>query len=201
KDDLPSLIWVCAGLSEQENELQERLELELADRLTAVDDGVDVGLSTKVIDAVNTLLCILIYARKDLRLINQEIVQLTSGYILLQIAVASGEHDFMVHNVYTGLIKRMDCSTQPFIELALSLISEGAITCDRHALLVKILYDLLDECSEADPSNISSKMIAYLGQNPLQIIQVRRSSNLLQETDTNKLISTIHEYRLKLLLK
>ncbi|KIH44764.1 hypothetical protein ANCDUO_25208 [Ancylostoma duodenale] len=58
-DDFARLLWVRARLSGEGTQLQKRLELELADRLTAIEDGVDVGLSPDIVEAVDILLCIL----------------------------------------------------------------------------------------------------------------------------------------------
>ncbi|CAJ0606283.1 unnamed protein product [Cylicocyclus nassatus] len=202
KDDFSSLIWVRASLSKKEDELLERVELELADRLTAVDDGVDIGLSETVVAAVDVLLCILLHSHKDLSLINQDLIQLVSGYLLLQIAIASKKHAYMIRNVYTSLIKRMKLSTKPFIELALSLITEQSLPFDRHAILLGVLHELLDdELDKEDSQDLLLKIRAYLGNTPLQPLRVKKDADIPRESYMNKVASTIHEYRLKLVLK
>ncbi|KAL6734281.1 hypothetical protein Aduo_004839 [Ancylostoma duodenale] len=201
KDDFARLLWVRAGLSGEGIQLQKRLELELADRLTAIEDGVDVGLSSDIVEAVDILLCILFASPRDLVLLDSSLVQLINGYVLLRIAVASGAHAFMVHNIYTGLIKRLKCPIKPFADLALSLISEEAIPCDRHCLLARVLYDLLDELSSEDIAEILPKIISYLGEKPLAPIRLYKKSICSRGKDMNKQMSKLHEYRLKLVLK
>ncbi|RCN50863.1 putative ribosomal protein S18 [Ancylostoma caninum] len=201
KDDLARLLWVRAGLLGEENQLQKRLELELADRLTAIEDGVDVGLTPDVVEDVDILLCILLESPKDLISLDSSLVQLINGYVLLRIAVASGAHAFMMHNIYTSLIKRLKCPIKPFVDLALSLISEEAIPCDRHCLLAKMLYDLLDELSSEDIAEILPKIISYLGEKPLAPVRLYKKSICSREKDMNKQMSELHEYRLKLVLK
>ncbi|EYB85264.1 hypothetical protein Y032_0301g1820 [Ancylostoma ceylanicum] len=201
KDDFASLLWVRAVLLGEEIQLQKRLELELADRLTAVEDGIDVGLSPDVVEAVDILLCILFASPRDLISLDSGLVQLINGYVLLRIAVASETHAFMVHNIYTGLIKRLKFPAKPFADLCLSLISEEAIPCDRHCLLARVLYDLLDELSEEDVAEILPKIISYLGEKPLAPIRLYRKSMCSRENDTNKQASKLHEFRLKLVLK
>ncbi|EPB70700.1 RNA methyltransferase, TrmH family [Ancylostoma ceylanicum] len=168
KDDFASLLWVRAVLLGEEIQLQKRLELELADRLTAVEDGIDVGLSPDVVEAVDILLCILFASPRDLISLDSGLVQLINGYVLLRIAVAS---------------------------------ETEAIPCDRHCLLARVLYDLLDELSEEDVAEILPKIISYLGEKPLAPIRLYRKSMCSRENDTNKQASKLHEFRLKLVLK
>ncbi|KAK6732362.1 hypothetical protein RB195_016632 [Necator americanus] len=201
RDDFAALLWIRAELSDQKDQLLRGLELELADRLTALEEGVDVGLSPDVVDAVDTLLCILLASSEELSLMDCNLIQLISGYVLLRIAIASGSHAFVVHNVYMGLIRRLKCYMKPFAELALSLISEEVIPCDRHSLLIRVLYDSLDELDCEDSEEMFPKIVAYLGENPLSPIRVKKGVGCTLENDSNKIMSVIQEYRLKLLAR
>lgn len=53
------MLWARAGFCGHQSQLQKHVELELADRLMAMEEGVEVGLSSVIVADVDTLLTIL----------------------------------------------------------------------------------------------------------------------------------------------
>ncbi|ETN86917.1 hypothetical protein NECAME_05763 [Necator americanus] len=212
RDDFAALLWIRAELFDQKDQLLRGLELELADRLTALEEGVDVGLSPDVVVARDDFAALLwiraeLSDQKDQLLRGLEL-ELADRLTALEEGVDVGlspdvvdAHAFVVHNVYMGLIRRLKCYMKPFAELALSLISEEVIPCDRHSLLIRVLYDSLDELSSEDSEEMFPKIVAYLGENPLSPIRVKKGVGCTLENDSNKIMSVIQEYRLKLLAR
>ncbi|VDL65219.1 unnamed protein product [Nippostrongylus brasiliensis] len=62
KDDFASLLWARAALLGKEDQLQKLIELELADRLLVVEEGVDAGLSSAIVYDVDALLTTLFFS-------------------------------------------------------------------------------------------------------------------------------------------
>ncbi|KAK6024680.1 hypothetical protein OSTOST_09507, partial [Ostertagia ostertagi] len=89
RDDFAILLWTRARLSGHDDQLQKLIELELADRLMAVEEGVDMVLSSTMVESVNTLLTLLCTSPRDLTSVDPGLTQLIHGYILLRCAVTT----------------------------------------------------------------------------------------------------------------
>ncbi|KAE9415442.1 hypothetical protein Angca_000777, partial [Angiostrongylus cantonensis] len=198
KDDFAALLWVRAHLSGQDGSLKMVIEKELADRLVNVEERFE-RLFSSITEAVDTLLTIL-FAYKE---VSHGLDQLIQRYILLRCTTVSysGHEMFMVHNVYAGIWKRLGLSFKSLVDLCLSLISEKEISVDRHCFLLRILYDAFDHLTNHEVEGVIPAILRYFGTNPLVPMEHPKSVMFRCEKDANKLFSTVHEYRLKVLIK
>ncbi|XGW08637.1 hypothetical protein V3C99_011175 [Haemonchus contortus] len=202
KDDFAALLWVRARLCDHEDQLQKLIELELADRLMAVEDGVDMALSSAIVEDVDTLLNLLCTSTRDLTSVDIGLAHLIHGYILLRCAVTTGtEADcYIIHTVYVRLLGRLNYPLKSIADLAVSLISEEGIPLPRETLLVGLLNDIFDKFAKDDKDELIPKISRYLGTEALAPVR-RTVTDFSHAKDISKLTSTLHEYRLKLIMK
>ncbi|VDO21092.1 unnamed protein product [Haemonchus placei] len=207
KDDFAALLWARARLSGHEDQLQKLIELELADRLMAVEDGVDMALSSAMVKDLDTLLSLLCASSKGLASADIGLAHLIHGYILLRCAVttAAGADCYIIHAVYIRLLERLQYPLNSIADLAVTLISEHlyikeGIPLPREMLLVRLLCDIFDNLTREDKDELIPKISQYFGTEGLAPVR-RTVTDFSHAKDISKLTSTLHEYRLRLIIK
>ncbi|WKX93357.1 hypothetical protein Q1695_010978 [Nippostrongylus brasiliensis] len=201
KDDFASLLWARAALLGQEDQLQKLIELELADRLLVVEEGVDAGLSSAIVYDVDALLTTLFFSPRELDTMDNGLVEIIHGYILLRCAVTgtSDRESYMVSTVYVGILKRTKHCFKPLVDIAITLISEEGIEFSREGVLVRLLADVVNYLTADEKKDITPKVKSYLGEDFLAPVRRGSSSTFSPHTrDANKTLSLFHQCRLRL---